>query len=490
MPNDFDDREIVGEGQIYIAGKDTGELVQVRVTIPRKLSDLPKATLIPSAEQFNGLAYVSSGGLSLLLKNEDEDQRLDLRIDALWIDRGTQQRTPVGVDSRIDATPRGISIVERDKRATSHELTRPPVLRIWVSPNRNLFPAIFSGTDSRGISYDKQVVHETCAVLQEGQKIVFARDKFWREDADPTMRNLFAVCEVDSCWSDCDQAVARLIENLNVYLLVVSFATRTRTATFGWDLVVGRETRTQYLDGTSIPTGYSVSRGDDLIDRSDHSGFFQHGFDRIVLSPFRDSLQSAIYALTPQMEAVLEHDFLSVFSALEEILLQYRRQAGLEFVLPETEWGVLRSAIKKQIKDSVADKKARKRLYQKLDEINRLSIAESFSMFASNHDVDLADTWPLFETADGVSLYELRNWLAHGEPLPREVEDHLWVARSHLRWILERIVLKLLEWPLEKSEIAPAFLRSHATAMHGLKKARSGISVVMKKEKGSENISV
>ncbi len=480
MPNDFDDREIVGDGKIFIAGKDTGQLVPVRVVIPRKLSKLPKATLIPSAEQFKGLVYVSSGVLSLLLENEDEDQRLDLRIDALWIEQGTQKRTPSGVDSWIDATPRGISIVDRYKRTIIQEPLKPPVLRMWVSQNKNLFPAVLFGTDSQGISYVDQVVYEISAVLPQGSRIVFVGDKLWRVGASSKERNLFASCELDACFVDLDKTVAALLSDLNVYLLVVSLATRTRTTAFGWDLVSGGETRAQYLAGTSIPTGYSVGNGDDLVDRSDHAEFFQHGFDRMVLSAFRESLQSAVYALTPQMASVLEHDFLSLFSAIEEILLQYRRQAGLEFVLPLAEWSGVKSAIKRSIKGSVSDKETRRRLYQKLDEINRISIAEGFSKFASDLDVDLADTWPLFDTTDGASLYELRNWLAHGEPIPREIEGHLWVAQKHLRWTLERIVLKLLDWPLERSEISPSFLRSHATAMHRLKKARSGISEVMK----------
>ena len=480
MPNDFADREIVGEGKILVAGKDTGQLVPVRVVIPRKLSDLPKAILIPSAEQFKGLAYVSSGVLSLRLENEDEDQRLDLRIDALWIDQGTQKRTPAGVDSRIHGTPRGIFIFERDKRTIINEPYKPHVLRMWVSPNKNLFPAILFGTDSQGISYVEKVVYEISATLQQGSKIIFVGDKRWPVGTSSKERNLFASCELDACIVDLDQAVAALLDDLNVYLLVVSLATRTRTTAFGWDLVSGGETRAQYLAGTSIPTGYSVSHGDDLVDRSDHAEFFQHGFDRMVLSAFKESLQSAICALTPQMASVLEHEFLSVFSAIEEILLQYRRRAGLEFVLPLAEWSGVKSAIKRSIKDAVPDKETRKRLYQKLDEINRLSIAEGFSKFASDHDVDLADTWPLFDTTDGVSLYELRNWLAHGEPIPREIEGHLWVAQRHLRWTLEKIVLKLLDWPIERSEISPPFLRSHATAMHRLKKARSGMSEVMK----------
>ena len=483
MPNDFADREIVGEGKILVAGKDTGQLVPVRVVIPRKLSDLPKAILIPSAEQFKGLAYVSSGVLSLRLENEDEDQRLDLRIDALWIDQGTQKRTPAGVDSRIHGTPRGIFIFERDKRTIIKEPLKPHVLRLWVSPNKNLFPAILFGTDSQGISYVEKVVYEISAILQQCSKIIFVGDKFWRVGKSSKERNLFATCELDDRFVAHDQAVAALLAKLNIYLLVVSLATRTRTTAFGWDLVSGGETRTQYLAGTSIPTGYSVSNGDDLVDRSDHAEFFQYSFDRLVLSAFRDSLQSAICALTQQMATVLENDFLSVFSAIEEILLQYRRQAGLEFVLPLAEWRVVKSAVERTIKESVPEKEARRRLYQKLDEINRISIAEGFSKFASDNDVDLADTWPLFDRTDGVSLYELRNWLAHGEPIPREIEGHLWVAQSHLRWTLERIVLTLLDWPIDRSEISPSFLRSHATAMQRLKKARSGISEVMRKRK-------
>ena len=481
MPNDFDDREIVGEGKIFVAGKDTGQLVPVRVFIPRKLSELPKATLIPSAEQFKGLAYVSSGALSLVLKLEEESQSLSLRIDALWIDRGTQKRTPAGIASRIDATPRGISIVE--KRRSTQAPPEPPVLRMWVSPNKNLFPAITFGTDSRGVSYVEQVVYEISAVLH-GSKVIFVGDKLWRAGESTKQRNLFASCELDSCLVATDQAVADLLGRLNVYLLVVSLATRTRTTAFGWDLVSGGERRTQYLAEISIPTGYSVGNGDDLVGRSDHAEFFQHGFDRIVISAFRDSLQSAICALTPHMAVVLEHDFLSVFSAIEEIVLQYRRKAGLEFVLPLDEWRAVKSAIERGIKGAVPDKDARRRLYQKLDEINRISIAEGFSKFASDHAVDLADTWPLFDTRDGVSLYELRNWLAHGESIPREIEGHLWVAQSHLRWTLERIVLNLLGWPVERSEVSSSFLRSHATAMHGLNKARSGISEIMRKRQG------
>lgn len=358
-------------------------------------------------------------------------------------------------------------------------------VRFWLSPNRYLHPHAVITNDHKGNRVVK-VLNSLEAKLVDGHKLTFAKAYFWwgsDESEASADFNLVATYSTSESLEEFASTSESVIAELDNYLLVVSLATRARTKCFGWDASAGSEIWSRYLPDVSIPTGYSrPSLNDGLIDRSDHLEFFQKAYQSLSVSPYKDALRSAAFALTPISPRVLESDFIALFSSLEEILLLYRRRSDLEFAMSPDQWRETKPNLKKAIKTLVDDKIARGRLYRKLDELNRVSLAESYADFIRHVRVDVSDLWPVFDCSGGVSLYQLRNWLSHGERLPLAAQENLWVALEHLCWTLERIVLVLLEWSVERSEVRARLLRTYATAMASLSSAREEISRAMQFE--------
>ncbi len=109
------------------------------------------------------------------------------------------------------------------------------------------------------------------------------------------------------------------------------------------------------------------------------------------------------------------------------------------------------------------DKAKRGLLYGKLGELNRPSFKALLQEFAAVEGVNLAGLWPVVDpTPQGLNLYQIRNHIVHGRLLPHAAADALIAARDYLRWTLERCILAVLQWDLEKSRVSPIYL-SRAT---------------------------
>ena len=62
----------------------------------------------------------------------------------------------------------------------------------------------------------------------------------------------------------------------------------------------------------------------------------------------------------------------------------------------------------------------------------------------------MSDLWPIFEgNSDGNSLYGIRNRLAHGSRM--ELDSVYLIAQEQLQFLLERLILVLLDFDYNKS---------------------------------------
>jgi hypothetical protein len=62
-------------------------------------------------------------------------------------------------------------------------------------------------------------------------------------------------------------------------------------------------------------------------------------------------------------------------------------------------------------------------------------------------------------------MSDIRNKLTHGDKFPNEFNNALSVAKENLRFMLERILIKILGYSVDKTEVAPAFLKDNLEAM-------------------------
>jgi len=115
-------------------------------------------------------------------------------------------------------------------------------------------------------------------------------------------------------------------------------------------------------------------------------------------------------------------------------------------------------------------------MYRKLDEINRISLRESFDLFCKKYSVDLSDLWPVFGHDGLVGLADIRNKLIHGDPFSHDMFGALIVAKEHLLYVLERVIARVLQWDLEKTKINSAYLKAHMTVMKDMPSEQAKLS--------------
>ncbi len=171
--------------------------------------------------------------------------------------------------------------------------------------------------------------------------------------------------------------------------------------------------------------------------------------------------------------------FLNMFAGLETLILDFKRREGLEFVLPKPVWGVFKKYLENCVKKSTEPKLERKQrasIYQKIDELNRVSLREAFDAFCEKYSIDITDLWPVFEEKGVTGLSDIRNKLIHGDPFPTDLFGGLSVANEHLEYTLERVILRVLGWDVGKTNISPAYLVANLCAIKELPSAQLQLS--------------
>jgi len=160
-----------------------------------------------------------------------------------------------------------------------------------------------------------------------------------------------------------------------------------------------------------------------------------------------------------------------MFAGLETLILDFRRTENIEIVLPPGQFKHLRNYLKECIKKSTKPELTatqQESICKKLGELNRVSLREAFENFCEQYGIHLLDLWPVFGGDGVVGLVDIRNKLIHGDPLSHDMFGALIVAKEHLKYTLERVLVKVLGWKLEKTKVSPAFLGVYGFGMKGL----------------------
>jgi len=92
----------------------------------------------------------------------------------------------------------------------------------------------------------------------------------------------------------------------------------------------------------------------------------------------------------------------------------------------------------------------------------RISLRNVFDHFCERFDLEIADLWPVFAAKGEVGLSDIRNKLIHGETFVDECYDAIWVACKNLKWLLERMMIKILDWPIDRTEVEAGFLKRNS----------------------------
>jgi len=219
---------------------------------------------------------------------------------------------------------------------------------------------------------------------------------------------------------------AEVKRDLDVFLRLASFAARYRCVCPNWSYSDdGSSYVTHYFQNIVMPKGHVPSVNETLIDVTLFPKFIRRAYNFYSRNAETELLDNAIFALANEHSS-LEDRFTRVFSGLESLLwFAYRSGGGTK---------------------------------------KRVPIKERFKVFTARHKPRLDDLWPLFDDSAGPPLYAVRNAIAHGEFLDPGKSVVVSCAQENLNWTVERMLLTILDWPVEKSHVDQAYLRSWSAA--------------------------
>ncbi len=193
---------------------------------------------------------------------------------------------------------------------------------------------------------------------------------------------------------------------------------------------------------------------DQLVSRVDISSYLSRAYSAFSQSEHSNLIRSALQDATYDGESSIGEKYLRLFSALESALLAYRRESRLEFSIEgDKERAKLAKDLRKflgnhplLVGDEAKQKQTRARVYENFPLLWRVSLSTAFRSLVKAKDIDLRDLWPLTDSADGISLTQIRNKIVHGEAFRDQQWESSLRASVSLRKTVQRVLFAQLGW--------------------------------------------
>jgi hypothetical protein len=262
---------------------------------------------------------------------------------------------------------------------------------------------------------------------------------------------------------DVDTVSNTIVPALEDVLLLASLGAGQRTVCRGWTASDGVSLTRYYRRDVVLPAR-PVNDLDELIAKFNFQDFLSSTYATFNGLDDKQAIRRAIWVATPAHTSVLDETYISRFSGVEDLLTASRRRSRLRFIVPRDKaWTEIRRTLSKAISsidDSLASARQRDQLCDKLTELNNVSLAAAYLAFCQEYRLEISDLWPMFGDESGLGLAKIRNYIVHGEGYPIDAFPSLMIANQHLKWLLQRMLLALIQWPLEKTTVHPDKLAS------------------------------
>ncbi len=250
-----------------------------------------------------------------------------------------------------------------------------------------------------------------------------------------------------------------IFEKLKIILLLASFAARQSCHCFGWSTYDTKSSITQYLRDKTKPSDSVLKRRnydrDGVIDLADFNEFMTIAYDSFIKFPDTAILTRVINFAIPNEEGTIESEFVTLYAALEMLVSHYRKSNNLEFIIKNNPFKKVRNGLKTIIEELEIEPFQKKMMQDKLSELNRVPFVTAFDEFCKNYSIEFQDLWSVTDNTDGITLAQVRNRLVHGEHFEAEDNFALTYAKDHLQWLVERMILGILNFPTSKSLVCP-----------------------------------
>jgi hypothetical protein len=365
----------------------------------------------------------------------------------------------------------------RVKTRTHYHLTRCPAINTGIMREQSYTGEV---TIRRAWTFD--------FTLASGTNLTFSKHYQYedRDDGTLTWPELSASHEQEIDSRDFAKIDEKALAELDDFLALVAFGSRFRSACVSLASSTEDGDHFQFFRGnvTSPPSDVDFDSNEMVVDLSDFEEFLRTAYAAFIATGPHELIQHVLHLVRVREERTIESSFTTLYAALETIVLWYRRARDFEYVVEdEQKWQTLKSETRAYLKshavmqgDSPDAKERRKWIAAKVGELRRVPFGIAFQRFCKEYGVQLGDLWPVIDVKPGnISLTEIRNRLVHGSTFNPQQRHALMGAEQHMRWTVERALLAVLGWPMERSKVRPAFLAEHLTAMIELRRDRAAM---------------
>jgi len=249
------------------------------------------------------------------------------------------------------------------------------------------------------------------------------------------------------------------IASLEDVLTLASFVERRTLAWTGWRISYANgATSRYYRRDFPTPDTEPVDIDGTLIKLTDIGEFLNSGLVKFGELSRPGALRQAIEFSLFGEDRMIGSSFVMLFAGIETLLKLFKSKDEPS----KRDWGSFSdrislllgsdgrfSSLPAAIQDNVRGN---------IRDANRAPFAKKFDHMCSTQNLELSDLWPMTDPV-GASLYSIRNQIMHGRVFPGN-EDWFRIvsAKYHLLWTLERIILSLLGWPLNRSRVSAGSL--------------------------------
>lgn len=349
----------------------------------------------------------------------------------------------------------------------------------WITPCSILSPTKTIESSYTGDTTVK-TIHTLEYTLENGMKLTF--DTYFKRIKNENnntiiFSELVAEYEIDT--HSFDKIIdLKLIDEL---LMLVSFAARQRYMCVGWDANDSYTYIRFYRRNITVPkTKEKTDFFDRLIDKGDIEKFIGATYKKYIAirDKNRGLIRNAINAAIPKPNHTFESSFVMLYSAIESLVSFFQKKyPDSGKVLIGEEWDDFRKDIENHIKQLELHFNKKQFIYDRLGGLNCHPFSIIFNKMCQHYQVDLQDLWPISKGGrKKKSLSWIRNRLTHGQIFNSTQQYALISAKEHLRWILERLILSVLGWPIERSHVSRKFLSSNMACYKDWEKDRDILS--------------
>ncbi|MFW6026870.1 MAG: hypothetical protein ACOCRX_11060, partial [Candidatus Woesearchaeota archaeon] len=164
--------------------------------------------------------------------------------------------------------------------------------------------------------------------------------------------------------------------------------------------------------------------------------------------------EGIIYYLASQKKTTIESHFIYLCTALETLKDGYSRINKLNKILTQGQFNKLKSKMKDLIRSFSSNKdinnEKMKNVIRKLPELNRPPFKKVLLEMIKNYNLNISDIYE--NNKEFFKFLKYRNVLIHSGEIKNEIDFQ--ICAEKLQIVVERLLLRLLNWPTDKGSCA------------------------------------